>query len=55
MNSMTKNMQLLLKRVGGSLALIIPRDIVSLCDLEEGSKFEVVVEKNILTLKAEKR
>jgi hypothetical protein len=43
-----------LRQVGNSLMITIPQTLVKLCGLEEGSKFEVEIDKEFLILKCKK-
>lgn len=52
MNNNSDNMKLKVKRIGGSLTVIIPRDVASLYSITEDTQFDVVpISKDELVLK----
>ncbi len=45
-------LEIILRKVGNSLMLTLPADVAKLCGLHEGSRFEVTVQGDVLTLKS---
>lgn len=52
MNNNSDSMKLKVKRIGGSLTVIIPRDVAGLYNITEDTQFDVVpISKDELTLR----